>query len=70
MGRAFARPLILPWTWILSNLSSNIYASLLSQQHDYFHVVHIASNPLLLCDACLVQRLSQIATKHAWKYSR
>ena len=30
MGRAFARPLILPWTWILSNLSSNIYASLLS----------------------------------------
>ena len=39
MGRAFARPLILPWTWILSNLSSNIYASSLSQQHDYFHVV-------------------------------
>ena len=39
MGRAFARPLILPWTWILSSVGSNTYASLLSQQHDYFHVV-------------------------------
>ena len=44
MGRAFARPLILPWTWILSNLSSNIYASLF--------LCGLAANAKMLMSKC------------------
>ena len=34
MGRAFARPLILPWTWIPTYQSSGICVSLLNSGHD------------------------------------
>ena len=40
MGRAFARPLILPWTWIPTNQSSCICVSLLNSRHDCFHTMH------------------------------
>ena len=46
MGRAFARPLILPWTWIPTFQSSGICVSLLNSGHDCFHTVH-PSNAVL-----------------------
>ena len=63
MGRAFARPLILPWTWILSNLSSNIYASLLSL--DGFGDAHgEGSKRKAFCETMLVTKWAPNGTKN------